>query len=88
MGMKFDVLDPKGRGNQRPRDRRSSRFIVETKVRVKVKIVQERLSVAGTYRTREVNIGGTGGALGKSLAALRDASSATICKESRNIQNH
>lgn len=71
VGMKFDVLDPKGEEIIDPETGEVLGSLSRPKVRVKVKTVQDRLSVAGTYRTREINIGGTGGALG-SLGSLSE----------------
>jgi hypothetical protein len=73
VGMKFDVLDPKGEEINDPETGEVLGSLSRPKVRVKVKTVQDRLSVASTYKTREVNIGGTGGvgALG-SIGSLSD----------------
>jgi hypothetical protein len=61
IGMKFDVLDPKGDDITDPDSGERLGSLYRPKVRVQIIEVQERLSVAETFRKREVNIGGTGG---------------------------
>lgn len=63
-GMYFDVMDPKGEDVRDPDTGEVLGSIERPKVRVKVTQVQERLSVASTYKKEKVNIGGTGYAMG------------------------
>ena len=58
VGMRFDVLDPKGEGIRDPETGEELGSVLRPKVRVRVTLIQDRLSVASTYRTREINIGG------------------------------
>ncbi len=60
VGMYFDVLDPKGEDIKDPVTREVLGSLERPKVRVKVISVKERLSVASTYKKREVNVGGGG----------------------------
>ena len=60
VGMKFDVLDPKGEEIKDPDTGEVLGSLARPKVRVRVKSVQDHLSVAETFREREVNIGGLG----------------------------
>jgi hypothetical protein len=59
-GMYFDVMDPKGEDIRDPDTGEVLGSIERPKVRVKVTQVQERLSVASTYKKERINIGGTG----------------------------
>jgi hypothetical protein len=63
IGMYFDVLDPKGDDIKDPDSGEVLGSVERPKVRVKVTKVQERLSVASTYKTYEVNVGGRGGGI-------------------------
>ncbi|MCC6923315.1 MAG: hypothetical protein IT525_09705 [Nitrosomonas sp.] len=58
--MYFDVMDPKGEDIRDPDTGEVLGSIERPKVRVKVTQVQERLSVASTYKKERINIGGTG----------------------------
>jgi hypothetical protein len=60
VGMRFDVLDPKGENIKDPETEQVLGSVCRPKVRVKVVEVQDRLSVAQTYKTRKVNVGGQG----------------------------
>lgn len=60
IGMIFDVLDPKGEEIKDPDTKKILGSLQRPKVRVKVIEVQKNLSVASTYRKKEVNVGGTG----------------------------
>ena len=70
LGMYFDVMDPKGTDIEDPDTREVLGSIERPKVRVKVSRVETRLSMASTYRSKKVNIGGQGG--------IRDASSGLL----------
>ena len=70
VGMYFDILDPKGEDVKDPDSGEVLGSLDRPKVRVKVTKVQERLSVASTYKTYEVNVGGSGGALSFGLSNL------------------
>ena len=70
VGMDFDIVDE----TEEIRDPDTNQvlgFIGRPKVRVKVIRVQERLSLATTYKTRKVNIGGQG--LGSEMGPLSKA---------------
>lgn len=80
VGMYFDVLDPKGEDIRDPDTGDVLGSINRPKVRVKIKQVQERLSVASTFKKEKINVGGTGqslesigsiGLLGRSLMPPR-----------------
>ncbi len=58
VGMCFDILDPKGEDIIDPDTGESLGSIDRPKVSVRVTIVQEKLSVASTYKTKSVNVGG------------------------------
>jgi len=59
IGMEFDVLDPKGEQIRDPDTGEVLGSLDRPKVRVKIKSVQERLSVATTFRGQKVNVGGS-----------------------------
>jgi hypothetical protein len=63
VGMYFDVLDPKGEDIKDPDTGEVLGSVERPKVRVQVVKVQDRLSVASTYKKREVNVGGRGAGL-------------------------
>ncbi len=60
VGMRFDVMDRTGADVTDPETGESLGSIERPKVRVEVSSVQERLSVARTYRKETVNVGGVG----------------------------
>jgi hypothetical protein len=59
-GMIFDVIDPKGEDIVDPDTGGILGSLERPKVRVKVISVQDKLSVASTYKKERVNIGGVG----------------------------
>jgi hypothetical protein len=59
-GMLFDVIDPKGEDIVDPDTGGILGSLERPKVRVKVISVQDKLSVASTYKKERVNIGGVG----------------------------
>jgi hypothetical protein len=59
-GMLFDVVDPKGEEIVDPETREILGSLERAKVRVKVIAVYPKMSVASTYKTREINVGGSG----------------------------
>ena len=61
IGMYFDVVDANGQNIKDPDTGEVLGSIERPKVRVKITRVQEKLSVATTYRSKKVNVGGTGG---------------------------
>ena len=63
VGMYFDVLDPKGEDIKDPDTGEVLGSVERPKIRVQVVKVQERLSVASTYKKRQVNVGGRGAGL-------------------------
>jgi len=60
IGMYFDVLDPKGEDIKDPDTGEVLGSLDRPKVRVKITQVQERLSVASTFKKEKINVGGTG----------------------------
>ena len=70
VGMYFDVLDPKGEDIKDPDTGEVLGSVERPKVRVQIVQVQERLSVASTYKKRQVNVGGQGADLRGTLAEL------------------
>jgi hypothetical protein len=70
IGMFFDILDPKGDNITDPDTGEIIGSIERAKVRVKVVIVQARLSVASTYKKERVNIGGSGSLVGFGSSGL------------------
>lgn len=68
VGMHFDVLDPKGEDIKDPDTGEVLGSVERPKVRVQVVKVQERLSVASTYKKRQVNVGGQGAGLSGGFA--------------------
>jgi hypothetical protein len=69
VGMKFDVLDPKGENISDPETGETLGSIDRPKVAVEVTRVEEQLAVARTFHSRRVNVGGTGGLAGLSALA-------------------
>ena len=59
-GMFFDVLDAKGENISDPDTGEILGTINRPKVRVQVTQVYDRLSIASTFRKREINVGGQG----------------------------
>jgi len=64
VGMYFDVMDPKGDDIKDPDTGEILGSLERPKVRVKITQVQERLSVAITFKKEKINVGGSGYALG------------------------
>lgn len=60
VGMLFDIIAPGGQEITDPKTGEILGSLDKPKVRVKVVSVQDRLSVAATYRKRRENVGGTG----------------------------
>ena len=71
VGMYFDVLDPKGEDIKDPETGESLGSLERPKVRLKITKVQERLSIASTYRKSQVNVGGSGPDLGAGVDLSR-----------------
>lgn len=63
VGMLFDVVDAKGVNIEDPDTGEVLGSISIPKVRVKVTQAHEKLSVATTFRSEKVNVGGTGAAI-------------------------
>lgn len=59
-GMLFDVLDPKGEDITDPDTGEILGSVDRPKVRTKITSTQEKISVASTYKSRKINIGGIG----------------------------
>ena len=70
VGMKFDVLDPKGDDIKDPDTGEILGSVNRPKVRVEIIEVQEKLSVAQTYKKRTVNVGGAGGFIGHTISDM------------------
>lgn len=60
VGMHFDVLDPKYENIRDPDTHELLGSIERPKVRVEIIRVQEKLSIASTYRKKKINVGGSG----------------------------
>jgi hypothetical protein len=67
--MYFDILDRNGEDIKDPDTGEILGSIERAKVRVQVTKVHEKLSVASTYKKKEINVGGRGG-VGGDLASL------------------
>lgn len=65
IGMHFDVMDPKGEDITDPDTGYVLGSVERPKVRVQVTQVQEKLSIASTYKKAKVNVGGTASLLGE-----------------------
>jgi Restriction endonuclease len=61
VGMVFDVLDPKAEDIEDPESGDVLGSVYRPKVQVKVFAVEERLSLARTFKSTRVNLGGSGG---------------------------
>ena len=59
-GMYFDVMDQNDEEIRDPDTQEVLGSIQRPKVRVKITMVQEKLSLASTYKTRRINVGGSG----------------------------
>ena len=70
LDMLFDVLDEASENIRDPDTGEVIGSIYRPKVRVRIVVVQDRLSVASTYRSKNVNIGGTGPSLHTWAAVL------------------
>lgn len=71
LGMIFDILDGKGLKIRDPSTREILGDVKRTKATVKVTHVQDRLSIASTYKKRKVNVGGNAPDLSSFSRALR-----------------
>ena len=60
IGMYFDVMDAPDEDIRDPDTEEVLGSIERPKIRLKITHVQEKLSVASTYRSEQVNIGGSG----------------------------
>lgn len=60
LNMLFDILTPKGFDIRDPDTGEILGSVERPKARVKVVMVRQRLSIASTYKTRHVNVGGVG----------------------------
>ena len=58
VGMLFDVMDPKGEDIKDPATSEVLGSLLRPKIRVKVTRVQDKLSVASTYKKKRINVGG------------------------------
>lgn len=64
VGMIFKILSTKGLSITDPETGEPLGSVDLEKVKVKVTIVQELIAVASTYKTRRINVGGSGFAVG------------------------
>ena len=60
VGMIFKILSPTGSAITDPDTDELLGSVELEKTRVRVTVVQDRVSVASTYRTRKINVGGSG----------------------------
>lgn len=58
VGMLFDILNPNGEDIRDPESNEIIGSIKRPKVRVRVTLTQEKLSVASTFKKKTMNIGG------------------------------
>ncbi|MBA7485856.1 hypothetical protein ES707_21407 [subsurface metagenome] len=63
IGMYFDVMDPKGEDIRDPDTNEILGSLERPKVRIRITDVQDKLSVASTYKKTTLNIGGKGTAI-------------------------
>lgn len=63
IGMIFKILSPAGSAIRDPDTGDMLGSVELTKTRVKITVVQDRVSVAATYHTYRINVGGSGSAL-------------------------
>ena len=70
VGMRFEVMDPKGEDVRDPDTEEVLGSLERPKVRVEISKVQERLSVASTYKKETVNVGGFGTGIGTPFARM------------------
>ena len=68
IGMYFDVMDPKGEDIRNPDTNEILGSIERPKVRIRITYTQDKLSVASTYKKKQVNIGGKGGVINLGFA--------------------
>jgi len=59
IGMKFDVFDPKGENIIDPDSKEVLGSVLRPKVKVEIVSVQEKVSIASTYKKKTYNVGGT-----------------------------
>jgi len=71
IGMKFNVMDPRGVDIIDPDSKKVLGSVWRPKVRVEIISVQENLSIASTYKKKQYNIGGTGVSLSSLASILR-----------------
>lgn len=63
IGMYFDVMDPKGDDIRDPDTNEILGYVERPKVRIRITDVQDKLSVASTYKKTTINVGGKGTAI-------------------------
>ena len=69
-GMCFDVMDQNSEDVRDPDTQEVLGSIQRPKIRVKITMVQKKLSLASTYKTRRVNVGGSIDLTGLSRALM------------------
>jgi hypothetical protein len=70
VGMLFEVLDPKGEDIKDPDSGEVLGSVPRPKVRVRVTHVEQKLSLAETFRKRKTNVGGSGLEISSGLSKL------------------
>ena len=63
LGMLFDILDTKGYDIKDPDTGKTIGSVERPKVSVEITLVQDGVSVASTYKTERVNVGGSNAAM-------------------------
>jgi hypothetical protein len=92
VGMHFDVLDAQASDIKDPDTGESLGSIHKPKIRVKVTRVEDRVSLAATYRVTQTNLGGSG--LGSNLTSgsswskLFEAPHWVVKRESLRAKDH
>ena len=83
-GMYFDVMDRNHEDIKDPDTQEVLGSIQRPKIRVRTTVVQEKLSVASTYKTKQVNVGWSGDRICRSISG---AYAAKMENEIRNSEN-
>ena len=78
VGMYFDVMDAEGSDIIDPDTKEMLGSIERPKIRMQITYVQEKLSVASTYKSECVNVGGTGTEYSANLDATLSRTSSPL----------
>jgi len=68
VGMYFDVMDTKGEDIRDPDTHAILGNVERPKVRIRITNVQDKLSVASTYKKKKINVGGKGRSINLAFA--------------------